>query len=189
PARSVYPTDFGSVVSRPEGAAPVYDDTPALAQTAIGQNDVAATPLQMALVAAGIANKGRIMTPHVMAQIEARDGEVVSRVEHRPGRSSARAARGAVTRRGMIRVAQTGTASGLRLPGFDVGAKTGTAQLGTTPPKSHAWMIAFAGPEGQEPTVAVAVMVQGVEGDTGQTGGRVAGPIARRVLEAALALP
>ncbi len=189
PARSVYPTDFGSVVSRPEGAAPVYDDTPALAQTAIGQNDVAATPLQMALVAAGIANKGRIMTPHVMSEVQARDGEVVSRFEERPWRESASADVAEVMRRGMIGVVQTGTASTLRLPGFDVGAKTGTAQLGTSPPKSHAWMIAFAGPEGQEPTVAVAVMVQGVDGDDGQTGGRVAGPIARAVLQAALQAP
>ena len=189
PARSVYPTDFGSVVSRPEGAAPVYDDTPALAQTAIGQNDVAATPLQMALVAAGIANKGRIMTPHVMSEVQARDGEVVSRFEERPWRESASADVAEVMRRGMIGVVQTGTASTLRLPGFDVGAKTGTAQLGTSPPKSHAWMIAFAGPEGQEPTVAVAVMVQGVDGDDGLTGGRVAGPIARAVLQAALQAP
>lgn len=94
-----------------------------------------------------------------------------------------------VLRRAMISVVTDGTASSLQLPGATVGAKTGTAQLGTTPPRSHAWMIAFAGPEGGEPTVAVAVMVQNVEGDTGQTGGRVAGPIARRVLEAALALP
>lgn len=189
PARSVYPTDFGSVVSRPEGAAPVYDDTPALAQTAIGQNDVAATPLQMALVAAGVANEGRIMAPHVMGEVQARDGEVVSRFEERPWREAASPEVADVLRRGMIGVVQTGTAVGLRLPGFDVGAKTGTAQLGTDPPKSHAWMIAFAGPEGQEPTVAVAVMVQGVDGDDGLTGGRVAGPIARAVLQAALQAP
>ena len=46
------------MVREPEGQAPVYEDTPKLAQTAIGQNDVAATPLQMALVAAGVANGG-----------------------------------------------------------------------------------------------------------------------------------
>jgi len=89
-------------------------------------------------------------------------------------------------RRAMISVVTDGTASILQLPGFTVGGKTGTAQLGTTPPRSHAWMIAFAGPEGQEPTVAVAVMVQNVTGDSGQTGGRVAGPIANAVLSAAL---
>ena len=91
-----------------------------------------------------------------------------------------------IMRRALIGVVEQGTALGVRLPGYEVGDKTRTAQLGTTPPRSHAWMIAFAGPEGGEPTVAVAVMVQGVNGDDGQTGGRVAGPIAKAVLQSAL---
>jgi peptidoglycan glycosyltransferase len=188
PARSVYPTDFGEVVREPEGAAPIYEDTPALAQTAIGQNDVAATPLQMALVAAGVANEGRIMVPHVMAEVQARDGDTVARFDERPWRDSMTPEVAATMRRAMVGVVQNGTASTLRLQGFEVGAKTGTAQLGTVPPRSHAWMIAFAGPEGAEPTVAVAVMVQGVQGDDGLTGGRVAGPIAKAVLESALGI-
>src|SRR5690606_30813517 len=88
PAMSVYPTDFGAVVSEPEGKAPVYENTPALAQTGIGQNDVAATPLQMALVAAGVANEARVMVPHVMQEIHARDGDVVERYEPRVWRDS-----------------------------------------------------------------------------------------------------
>jgi peptidoglycan glycosyltransferase len=188
PASSVYPTDFGEIVREPEGAAPIYEDTPALAQTAIGQNDVAATPLQMALVAAGVANEGRIMVPHVMAEVQARDGDTVARFDERPWRDSMTPEVAATMRRAMVGVVQNGTASTLRLQGFEVGAKTGTAQLGTVPPRSHAWMIAFAGPEGAEPTVAVAVMVQGVQGDDGLTGGRVAGPIAKAVLESALGI-
>ena len=187
PVESVYPTDFGDVVSEPEGRAPVVEDTPALAQTAIGQNDVAATPLQMALVAAGVANGGRIMVPHVMSEVQARNGDVVQRFDVRPWRDSMSAETSETLERAMIGVVESGTASGLSLPGSTVGAKTGTAQLGTDPPRSHAWMIAFAGQEGGDPTVAVAVMVQGVAGDDGLTGGRVAGPVARRVLEAALA--
>ena len=184
--RSIYPTDFGAVVSEPEGAAPVHENTPALAQTGIGQNDVAATPLQMALVAAGVANGGRIMVPHVMSEVRARDGDVVETFEDRVWRDSMSPETAETLRRAMISVVTDGTASILQLPGATVGGKTGTAQLGTTPPRSHAWMIAFAGPEGQEPTVAVAVMVQNVTGDSGQTGGRVAGPIANAVLAAAL---
>jgi len=185
PARSVYPTDFGAVVSRPEGRAPVYENTPALAQTAIGQNDVAATPLQMALVAAGVANKGRIMVPHVMREIRARDGDVVRSFDVSPWRDSMTAEQAEILRRGMVGVVTNGTGITAAIPGFEVGAKTGTAQLGTDPPKSHAWMIAFAGPEGGEPTVAVAVMVQGVDGAS-ETGGRLAGPMARDVMKAAL---
>ena len=184
--RSIYPTDFGAVVSEPDGAAPVHEDTPALAQTGIGQNDVSSTPLQMALVAAGVANGGRIMVPHVMSEVRARDGDVVETFEDRVWRDSMSAETAETLRRAMISVVTDGTASILQLPGATVGGKTGTAQLGTTPPRSHAWMIAFAGPEGQEPTVAVAVMVQNVTGDSGQTGGRVAGPIANAVLAAAL---
>lgn len=186
PAESVYPTDFGDVVERPADSAPVVEDTPALAQTAIGQNDVAATPLQMALVAAGIANGGRVMEPRLMAEVRARDGEVVRSHEPREWTTAVPPEVAATVREAMVRVVESGTASMLALPGVEVGAKTGTAQLGTTPPRSHAWMIAFAGPPGAEPTVAVAVMVQGVRGDDALTGGRVAGPIARAVLETAL---
>ena len=49
-----------------------------LPRPAIGQNDVSATPLQMAMVAAGVANGGSIMVPHVMSEIRARDGDLVS---------------------------------------------------------------------------------------------------------------
>lgn len=187
PIESVYPTDFGAVVSRPEGSAPVYEDTPSLAQTGIGQNDVAATPLQMALVAAGVANQGEIMVPHVMNEIRARDGDVVDSFDVSPWRRSMTPDQADILRRAMLTVVSDGSARTVQIPGFEVGAKTGTAQLGVEPPKSHAWMIAFAGPPGQEPTVAVAVMVQGVDGQaSGATGGRVAGPIAQKVLQAAL---
>ena len=64
--------------------------------------------------------------------------------------------------------------------------KTGTAQLGTVPPRSHAWVLGFAGPPGEEPTIAIAVIVEGQEGASEQTGGRVAAPIAQAVLAAYL---
>ena len=187
PATSVYPTDFGAVVQTPEGKAPVYEDTPKLAQTGIGQNDVRATPLQMALVAAGVANEGRIMTPHVMSAIRARDGEVVTRYDVSPWKDSMSSDAAATLRADLIGVVQNGTARSVAIPGVEVGAKTGTAQLGTTPPRSHAWMIAFAGPPGGTATAAVAVIVEGLDGTSAATGGSVAGPIAKAVLEAALA--
>jgi len=185
-ATSMYPTDFGKVVAKPEGKAPVVEDSPRLAQTAIGQNDVAATPLQMALVAAAVAHKGEIMTPHVMSEVRARDGAVVQRFETGAWRRGFDPAVAETLRQGMIGVVDNGTAAVLRIPGMEVGGKTGTAQLGTVPPRSHGWMIAFAGPPGQEPTVAVAVIVNDLAGASNQTGGRTAGPIARAVLQAAL---
>lgn len=188
PAESVFPTDFGDVISRPEGAAPIYEETPVLAQTALGQNDVSATPLQMALVAAAVANDGAAMQPHVMSRIEARDGDVVEEYSQRRWRSAMTPEVAQTLKRAMISVVETGTASSIKLPGYEVGGKTGTAQLGLQPARSHAWMIAFAGAPGQPPSVAVAVMAEGVRGDDGQTGGRVAGPVAKAVLEAALAI-
>jgi peptidoglycan glycosyltransferase len=68
-----------------------------------------------------------------------------------------------------------------------VGGKTGTAQLGTTPPSSHAWFICYAGAPGQPPSVAVAVLVEGEPGASEATGGRIAAPIARQLVEQVLA--
>lgn len=186
PAESVFPVDFGAVVSEPKGKAPVNENAPALAQSGIGQYDVAATPLQMALVTAGIANDGEVMTPHVLGSVRARDGKVVRSYAPSVWSTPASPEVAATMREAMIGVVTDGTATVMEIPGFDVGAKTGTAQLGTVPATSHAWMIAFGGPPGGEPTVAVAVTVINVDGSSNATGGRVAGPIARSVLASAL---
>ncbi len=186
PARSVYPTDFGAVVSRPEGSAPVYEDTPKLAQTAIGQNDVRATPLQMAMVAAGAGNTGQIMAPHVMAEIRARNGDVVEKFAPFPWKESMTPEVAATMREAMVGVVTGGTAAVMATPGWEVGAKTGTAQLGTKPPRSHGWMIAFAGQPGQPAQVAVAVIVEDLPGVSAATGGSTAGPVAKAVLDKAL---
>lgn len=170
---SVFPTD---VVRNP----------PKLAQSSIGQNDVQATPLQMALVAAGVANGGVIMKPHVMTEVRDSEGTVVSRYQQAKWKAPISPDSASVMRRDMVNVVQRGTASGLAIPGFEVGGKTGTAQLGTEPPRSHTWIIGFAGPPGGDPTVAVAVVVLNQPGASEFTGGRVAAPIARAVMQAAL---
>ena len=173
PARSNFPTDFER-------------NTPALAQSGIGQNDVSSTPLQMALVAAAVANEGRVMAPTVLGSVRDDEGTVVDDPAPTEWRRAVDAAVADVLRRAMVGVVQGGTASGLRLDGFEVGGKTGTAQLGTTPPRSHAWIIGFAGPPGQPAEVAVAVLVEGQDGASEQTGGRVAAPIARAVMATVL---
>ncbi len=174
PATSVFPTDFDQ-------------NLPALAQSGIGQNDVSATPLQMALVAAAVANGGEIMTPRVVDTVTDDEGTVVEDPEPSVWQRAMSGATAEIMRQAMIGVAEGGTARNLAIPGFEVGGKTGTAQLGTDPPRSHAWIIGFAGPPGGEPTVAVAVIVEGQEGASEQTGGRVAAPIARAVMETILA--
>lgn len=189
PAESRYPTDFGALIGTTDGepGVPLYENQPALAQTAIGQNDVRASPLEMALVAAGVANDGVIMAPYVMAEIRDRDGDLVERAEPRTWRSALSGADARDLRSGMIDVVTAGTGGGVAIGGFEVGAKTGTAQIDAArPDDTHAWIIAFAGPIGGEAEVAVAVLIESVPGGGQQTGGGAAAPIARAVMEAAL---
>ena len=174
PARSVFPTN-------------VANDPPRLAMSSIGQNDVQATPLQMALVAAGVANGGTIMKPHVLSEIRDDLGEVVRTTAPSKWLTPMSASAAATLADDMVGVVRSGTANGIAIPGCTVGGKTGTAQLGTEPPRSHTWIIGFAGPEGQQPTVAVAVVVLNQSGSSEATGGRIAAPIARAVLQTALA--
>ena len=81
-------------------------------------------------------------------------------------------------------VAEDGTARGLLTEGVIVGGKTGTAQLGTNPPNSHAWIVGYAGRPEEQPSLAFAVIVEAQEGASEQTGGRVAAPIAQAVIDA-----
>lgn len=172
PAASAFPTDFTR-------------DLPRLAQASIGQNDVAATPLQMALVAAAVANGGEMMRPTVVDEVRSPTGEVIDRNEPEPWQQPLDPDDAEVLRQAMIGVVEGGTARMLRTPGIEVGGKTGTAQLGTEPPSNHTWMIAFAGPPG-DPQVAVAVVV--LDQAVSETGGEVAGPIAKAMIDAVLAL-
>ncbi len=162
-------------------------NTPALAQSAIGQNDVQATPLEMALVAAGVANGGVIEQPHVMQEVRNSDGEVIDQGVARFWQRPLTPENAQIMRDAMINVVERGTATRMQIPGILVAGKTGTAQLGTDPPKSHAWVIGFA--PADNPRVAIAVIVLGQEGASEQTGGRVAAPIAKSVMETILAAP
>ncbi len=188
-AASNFPTDFGVQVNQTDRDPPIaiLENTPALAQAGIGQNDVKATPLQMALVAAAIANDGIIMAPHLMAEIRDQQGEIVSEYKPNVWRSALSTADANTLRVAMLNVAANGTATGLLVAGFEVGGKTGTAQVDAErPDDTHAWIIGFGGPAGEPPTVAVAVIVESIPGAGQQTGGGTAAPIAQAVLAAAL---
>ena len=173
PAVSVFPP-----------AAAFAHDLPGLAKSAIGQQDVQAVPLEMGLVASAIANSGVIMKPHVLGEIRDDQGNVVQTAKADPWMTPTSPQTAATIRDMMIGVVNSGTATTVQIPGVQVAAKTGTAQ--TTGNHAHAWMIAFA--PASAPTVAVAVIVESQDGvGDNATGGRVAGPIAKAVLQAALA--
>lgn len=157
---------------------------PFLAQSAIGQHDVTATPLEMALVAAGIANDGRIMAPHVVDRITDQEGRLIRRIEPTVWKDAVSPETAAIMREAMRQVVENGTGSSVRVDGLEVGAKTGTAQTGEN--RSHAWMIAWATRPGEnEPFVAVAAVVLDQTGVGEGTGGRAAGPIVQRLLDVA----
>jgi len=175
PATSVFPVDNAQ-------------DPAFRAQIAIGQNDDAATPLQMACVAAAVANGGEIHTPHVVDVVRDENENELESGDDDVWTTAMSSDTAALMQQAMIGVVQGGTAERLDdgLPeGTVVGGKTGTAQLGDTG-TSHAWIIGFAGPEGRPPQVAVAVIIEAQEGASEQTGGRVAAPIAAQVLAQAL---
>jgi len=173
---------FGASSAFPPAGA--FDrDKPALAKSAIGQQDVSATPLQMALVAAGIANGGVIMTPHVLAEVRDTDGAVVDRYEAKPWLTAVPPDVARTTRDLMVGVVAGGTGTRAQIPGVAVAGKTGTAQTGLN--TSHTWFIAFA--PADAPRVAVAVMLENQPSSNEATGGALAAPIAQAVMRAALA--
>lgn len=156
---------------------------PGLAFSAIGQQNVSATPLQMALVASAIANNGVIMKPHVLQRVTDEKGRVVREPKPEQWRRATSPETANAVKQLMIGVAASGTATRARVAGVTVAAKTGTAQTGRD--TSHAWLIAFAPAEA--PKIAIAVIVEDQEGlGENATGGRVAAPIAQRVMAAAL---
>ncbi len=156
------------------------DDFPAIAQSGIGQRDVQATPLLMAMVASAIANGGREMEPFMVARIYNATGEVVEERQPSVWATPISPATAEVLAGMMEQVVASGTATRAAVPGVRVAGKTGTAETGVGPP--HAWFVGFAPIE--NPSIALAVVVE-EGGDVGEnaTGGSVAAPIAGQLLE------
>ncbi len=179
---------FGDRISAPMSVTPSVVpegmNPPQSAQAAIGQFDVRVTPLQMAMVAAGIANGGVVMSPYAVKTVRTPDLEVI---EQGSPQELSRAVSGAVAgklTRMMERVVESGTGTRAQMPGVTVAGKTGTAQQGPGKPP-HAWFISFAPAE--DPKVAVAVVVEdGGRAGNEAFGGKVAAPIAKAVMEAVL---
>ena len=159
---------------------------PAVALSAIGQQDVAANPLQMALVAAAIANGGELMQPRLV--IEARDpsGRLIATFDPEVFSTPLSAANAAILTDMMVAVVQSGTGTAAQIPGVTVAGKTGTAQHGDGA-DPHAWFVSFAPAEVPKVAVAVIVLDGGSLGSEA-TGGQVAAPIAKAVMEAALGI-
>ena len=186
---AVPPLDLspGAVASIGPRPGSFVDNQPLFAFAGIGQGDVATTPLQMAMVAAGIANGGVLMKPHVGAEIRDSKGDLVRRIATGEWRSAISPGAAQAVAAMMVSVVESpqGTGTAARIPGITVAGKTGTAQADGGPP--HAWFIGFAPAEA--PRYAVAVLVErGGSAGSEATGGRVAAPIAARLLRTALGI-
>jgi peptidoglycan glycosyltransferase len=166
------------VKSATAGCAEPILDKPQTALTGIGQFGVRVSPLQMAIVAATIANGGRVPRPMLVKEVQDFNGAVVKRFSPSLSRPIFSAETAAALKKMMIDVVKFGTGTNARISGVEVGGKTGTAQTGVEGEFPHTWFISFA------PRIAVAVIVEH-GGDLGNeaTGGRVSAPIARALME------
>ncbi|HEY5578318.1 MAG TPA: penicillin-binding protein 2 [Acidimicrobiia bacterium] len=162
---SFFPPDLGN-------------DLPAIAQSGIGHRDVQATVLQMALVAAAVANRGEVMAPHMVATLVDAEGNVLEQAEPSVYRRAISPGTSLVLTGLMEEVVTSGTGTRAQVPGIRVAGKTGTAASGTGP--VNVWFIGFAPVE--KPTLAIAVLVE--DAGEGASGGAVAAPMAAEIMKA-----
>ncbi|HEX3693604.1 MAG TPA: penicillin-binding transpeptidase domain-containing protein [Solirubrobacteraceae bacterium] len=146
----------------------------------IGQDKLQVTPLQMAEVAAAVANRGVLMAPHLASAIVEPDGNVVERISPKVQSVVMRSSTAAAVTTMMEAVVNEGTGVSAQIPGVRVAGKTGTAETQIGAAINNVWFIAFA--PAQNPTAAVAVTLKGVPGQ----GGAFAAPVAKQVIEALL---
>jgi peptidoglycan glycosyltransferase len=175
---SVAPSTFDTSVDRAQ-----------LALASIGQYNTRATPLQMAMVAAAVANGGQVRSPYLVERTTTGNGATVATAGSRPVRQAMRPETADVMKELMEGVVTEGTGTNAAIRGAVVGGKTGTAQHGIgnagTP---YAWFVSWAQADRNlPPKVAVAVVVEDASAERGDiTGGGVAAPIARAVMQAVL---
>jgi penicillin-binding protein A len=153
---------------------PAGMDKAHVAQASFGQGEVLVTPMQMALVAAGVANGGQIMRPYVVGEVRDYNQQVLEKTAPSVWLRPIAASTAATLRDLMVKVVEEGTGTRAAIEGVKVAGKTGTAEIGGG--QAHSWFIGFA--PADSPSVAVAVVVE--------KGTAASAAIARAVMAAAL---
>ena len=164
---------------------PTAANPPQAGQSAIGQFEVQATHLQMAMVVAGIANQGVVMRPYLVDEVQSPDLDVLEQTEPEELNQAVSAETADQVTQLMVATVEEGTANPAAITGVTVAGKTGTAQSGDPAVPPYAWFVSFA--PAQDPEVAVAVMIQKAGIDRGEiAGGTYGGPIAKAIMEAVI---
>lgn len=171
---SVYPSDM---------------DKSSTALTGIGQYNVTATPLQMAMVSAAIANDGKLVTPHMVSETTDSGGDVVKNYDDATTTKeivSSHTAR--QLQSAMQTVVEQGTGTNAKISGVTVGGKTGTAQHGENNSETpYAWFTAYGKSDSTGKEVAVAVLVEQSDAARSEVSGNgLAAPVAKAMMKAAL---
>ena len=158
-----------------------------VAQSSIGQFDTAATPLQMCMVASAIANNGVLMQPYEVQKLVAPNLSTISQTSPEELSRPLSAENAQKLQSMMETVVTSGTGTNAKIPGVRVGGKTGTAQHGVNNDKApYAWFVSYAMTDQGSP-VAVAVVIEDSNAQRNEiSGGGLAAPIAKSVMEAVL---
>ena len=179
---SQYLEDLGP---QAESVFPEEMDQAQTGQSGFGQFEVAATPLQMAMVVAGIANAGVVMRPYIVDEVRSPELDVLDKTDPEELSRAIEPSTADVLTDLMVYTVSEGTASPAIIPGVDVAGKTGTAQSGVPSVPPYAWFVSFA--PADDPQVAVAIMIEQADVARGEiAGGQLAGPIAKSVMEAVI---
>ncbi|MCI3224584.1 penicillin-binding protein 2 [Streptomyces sp. NP-1717] len=171
-----------------ESVYPSGMDDAQTALTGIGQFDVTATPLQMAMVSSALANDGVLESPHMVSRVVDANGDTLTSYEDESSRRIVSSSTAEQLRSAMVTVVEEGTGSNARVDGAEVGGKTGTAQHGVNNSRTpYAWFTSYAKDSSTGKEVAVAVLVQDSDAARSDVSGNgLAAPIAKRMMEAAL---
>jgi peptidoglycan glycosyltransferase len=154
------------------------------ALTAFGQGDVRATPMQMAMVSAAIANGGIVLNPNLVDEITAPDFTPLQEFKKSEFGRAISAETAATMVRMMVNGVENGAASNARIDGVSVAGKTGTAENGESDPYTL-WFTGFAPADAPQYAITVLVEDGGGQGQEG-FGNGIAAPVAKQVLEAVL---
>ena len=140
----------------------------------------------MAMVVAGIANQGTVMRPYIVDEVQSPTFEVLRQTQPEEFSEAVSASTADQLTDLMVYTVEDGTAGAAAINGITVAGKTGTAQSGNPDVPPYAWFVSFA--PAQDPQVAVAVMIQKIEGvERGEiAGGQLGGPIAKAIMEAVI---